>query len=197
MPKKLTTKLKRKIFPVVKKRDGDICFFCVMPFVQGVLKWSRTYHHLNKNTEDQRIENLVFAHEECNRRVEHDTDWQIRSKEKLQENLKYHQYVDEVTAHNDDDKDTNVEIDTNELYLRFAKERMIERLKPRGVRPPQYESLSFKDTCNSIAFKVSEEVGHGSPIGASRAIEMLCSDEADFEKYKEQGGKWRIRLREK
>ncbi len=197
MPKRLTTKLKRKIFPVVKKRDGDICFFCVMSFVEGAEKWSRTYHHLNKNTEDQRPENLVFAHAECNRMVETNTDWQILSKEKLEENLKYHQYAQEVTAHNDEDKDTNVEIDTNELYYTLSKQRLIDRLKPKGSRPAQYESISFKETCNSIAYLVAEEVGHGSPVGAGRALEILCSDEADFDKYKEQGGKWRIRLSKK
>ncbi len=197
MPKKLTPKLKRKIFPVIKKRDGDICFFCVMPFVEGVVKLSRTYHHLNKNTEDQRPENIVFAHEECNREVEHDPDWQIRSKQKLEENLKYHQYAEEVTAHNDEDKETNVEIDTNELYLTLGKKRLVDRLKPIGTRPAQYESISFKETCNSIAFLVFEEVGHGSPIGAGRALEILCSVDSDFDKYKEQGGKWRIRLSKK
>jgi len=197
MPKKLTIKLKRKIFPVIKNRDGDICFFCVLPFVQGVEKWRRTYHHLNKNTEDQRPENLVFAHAECNRKVENDTDWQICSKQKLEDNLKYHQYAEEVTAHNDEDKDTNVEIDTNELYLTLGKKRLVERLKPIGTRQSQYESISFRDTCNSIAYLVFEEVGHGSPIGAGRALDILCSDDSDFDKYKELGGKWRIRLSKK
>jgi len=92
MNKKLTQKLKRVYFPIIKKRDGDICFFCLLMFVIEVTKWNRTYHHLNKNTEDNRPENLVFAHEECNRLCEDKPDWQILSKEKLLDNEKYHHY---------------------------------------------------------------------------------------------------------
>lgn len=197
MSKKLTQKLKRVFFPIIKKRDGDICFFCLLMFVDEISKWNRTYHHLNKNTEDNRPENLVFAHEECNRFCEEKPDWQILSKEKLLHNEKYHQYAEEVTAHNDEDKETNVEIDTNELYLKFAKEILTDKLVGKGGNPSVEESLNFKDTANDIAYKVKEEVGHGSSITAGRALDLECASIADFEKYKEQGGKWRIKKRKK
>jgi hypothetical protein len=196
MPKKLTPKLKRMYFDVIKKRDGDVCFFDKMPFVQEVLKWKRTWHHLNKNTEDNRPENLVFAHEECNRQCENKPDWQILSKEKLLDNEKYHQYAEEVTAHNDEDKDTNVEIDSNELYLKIGKSELVERLISIGGKPAPHESISYKDLCVDLAYMVNEEVGHGSPITAGRAIDTLCSSKGDFEKYKEKGGKWRIRKKQ-
>ncbi len=200
MVKRLNPKYKRKVFPIIEKRDGDICFFCVMMFVPQVAKWNRTYHHLNKNTEDNRPENLVFAHEECNRLCEDKSDWQIRSTKKLLENEKYHQYVEsdeEIKAHNDEDKDTNVEIDTNELYLKLSLNELNERLVGTVEKPPAHESINFKNLCMDISYLVNEEVAHGSPITASRAIETLCSSKGDFEKFKEKGGKWRIKKRKK
>lgn len=197
MVKKLTQKLKRIFFPIIKKRDGDICFFCLMMFVAEVAKWNRTYHHLNKNTEDNRPENLVFAHDECNILCETKTDWQIRSKEKLLDNEKYHLYAEEVVAHNDEDKDTNVEIDTNELYNKFAHSELVEKLVPKAGRPAPHESISFRDTANDIAFMVKEVVGHGSRITSERALDLECSSKGDFDKYKEQGGKWRIRRKQR
>lgn len=168
-----------------------------MMFVEEVPKWNRTYHHLNKNTEDNRPENLVFAHEECNRLCEKNYDWQLLSKEKLAQNLKYHQYAEEVTAHNDEDKETNVEIDTNEMYHKLAVEEMTDKLKSKAGRPAVELSINYKDLANDISYLVREIVGHGSSISAGRAIDTETSSKSDFEKYKEQGGKWRIRLRKK
>jgi len=171
-----------------------------MMFVEEVTKWNRTYHHLNKNTEDNRPANLVFAHEECNTLCENNYDWQLLSKQKLIDNEKYHEYAEdpEVTAHNDEDKETNVEIDTNELYLKFTKEILTDKLKEGKAGKPAVEiSLNFRDTANDVAYKVKEIVAHGSSITASRAIDLECASVSDFEKYKEQGGKWRIRKRKK
>ncbi len=196
MVKTLSPKSKRKLDPIITKRDGNVCFFDAMPFVQQVTKWSKTYHHLNKNTEDNRPENIVFAHEECNRFCDNDPDWQIRSIEKLKENELYHQYAEEVVAHNDDDKETNVEVDTNELYNKFAHSELTEKLVGKGGKPAHHQSVSFKDIALDLAYMVKEEVGHGSPISAGRALDTECSSKGDFDKYKEQGGKWRIRKKQ-
>jgi len=194
--KTLSPKYKRKLDPIITKRDGNVCFFDAMPFVPEVTKWSKTFHHLNKNTEDNRPENMVYAHEECNRFCDNDPDWQIRSIEKLKENELYHQYAEEVVAHNDEDKETNVEIDTNELYNKFARSELTEKLIGKGGKPAPHESISFRDTANDIAFMVNEVTGHGSRITAERALDLECSSKGDFDKYKEQGGKWRIRKKQ-
>lgn len=196
MVKTLSPKSKRKLDPIITKRDGNVCFFDEMPFVQQVTKWSKTYHHLNKNTEDNRPENIVYAHEECNRFCDNDPDWQILSMDKLKENELYHQYAEEVVAHNDDDKETNVEVDTNELYNKFAHSELTEKLVGKGGKPAHDKSVSFKDIALDLSYMVKEEVGHGSPISAGRALDTECSSKGDFDKYKEQGGKWRIRKKQ-
>lgn len=196
MVKALSPKTKRKLDPIITKRDGNVCFFDKMPFVPEVTKWSKTYHHLNKNTEDNRPENLVFAHEECNRFCDVNTDWQILSANKLHENELYYQYAEEVVAHNDDDKDTNVEVDTNELYNKYAHSELTEKLIGKGGKKAMHESVSFKDIAHDLAYMVKQEVGHGSPISAGRALDTECSSKGEFEKYKEQGGKWRIRKKQ-
>jgi len=197
MPKRITPKYKRVVDPLITKRDGNVCFFDKMPFVQEVLKWSKTYHHLNKNTEDNHPVNLVFAHEECNRLCETNPEYQVMSRQKLKENEKYHLVLElEVVAHNDEDKETNVEIDTNELYNKFAKSELVEKLTSKGDKPAPHQSISFKDTQHDIAYMVKEIVGHGSPITAGRALDTECSSKGEFDKYKEQGGKWRIRKKQ-
>lgn len=200
MPKRITPKYKRRVTePLITKRDGNVCFFCKMPFVLEVLKWSKTYHHLNKNTEDNHPVNLVFAHEECNRFCDSIPEYQTMSAEKLKENMKYHQDIEleEIKAHNDEDKVTNVEIDTNELYHRLAVQEMTDKLKSSRGRLPVEDSINYRDLTNDIAYLVREEVGHGSNVSAGRAIDAETSSKSDFEKYKEYGGKWRIKLRKK
>ena len=86
--KQLTMNNKVKYISVIKKRDGDICFYCLRLFVPEVQRWTREFDHLNNDETDNRVENLVFAHRECNNKKKNYIDWQLLAQTKLQENEK-------------------------------------------------------------------------------------------------------------
>jgi hypothetical protein len=57
-------------------------------FVPEVEKWKREFEHLNNDDTDHRVENLVFAHRECNNKKKKDIDWQLLAQKKLKDNEK-------------------------------------------------------------------------------------------------------------
>jgi len=81
----LTHRIKRKYFPIIVKRDGYLCFYCSDEFAET---HPPEYDHLNNDSKDSRVENLVLCHHECNIRKKTSAEWQIKAMEKLKQNEK-------------------------------------------------------------------------------------------------------------
>lgn len=188
MTKQLTAAQKVLYLPIIIPRDGNICFYCVMPFIPEVPKWDRVFDHLNCDPTDNRVENLVLAHEECNQNKKFNLDWQILAERKLEKNVNSAY----LGARGGEKKeiiqiDTNMEIDTNIEFSRITKEYLNERLLPNGGRPPAEICLDYKESLNTITHRCHKLTGHASQNTIRRIIDMFCCIEGKFEKIKTDG----------
>jgi len=66
-------------------RDGNHCFYCEKEFEET---HPAEFDHLNDDPGDNRPDNLVLVHHECNNRKKFNPDYQIQAKEKLLQNEK-------------------------------------------------------------------------------------------------------------
>ncbi len=190
--------MKNQKFGRIIHRDGDKCFFCPIPFVNRIKAkltnqedYIREWDHLNNDETDNREENLVHAHRKCNRNKKFNAEMQVKATEKLKENERL---AEIPQAHSKTDKETTAETDTNAVFINIAKSYLEEMLLSHSGRPSIEDNLNLKETADILAGKGIKKCGHGSPITFRRIIDVMCSGEFSFEKYKEDGV-WYIRLR--
>jgi len=185
--KQLTAAQKAKYLAIIIKRDGNVCFYCKMEFVP-VPKWSREFDHLNCKRDDNRVENFVLAHQECNENKKYDSDMQILALKKLEENensvsLGEREGEKKSNIHTE----TNMEIDTNVEFSRITEEFLTDCLKSRNGKPPVETELDFKQAVDTVTYRCFKENTHASQNTLRRIIDMFCCLEADFEKVKKNG----------
>ncbi len=181
--KQLTATQKAKYLTIIIRRDGNVCLYCKMLFVPQVPKWSREFDHLNCNREDNRIENLVIAHQECNQKKKYDSDMQILALEKLRQNENSGS-LGEGEKKSVIHTETNMEIDTNVEFSRITEEFLTDHLKSRNGKPPVETELDFKEALDTVTYRCYKENTHASQNTLRRIIDMFCCPEADFEKVK-------------
>ncbi|MBT4328100.1 MAG: hypothetical protein HOD60_14540 [Candidatus Nitrosopelagicus sp.] len=189
--KQLTTNKRVKALPIIIKRDGNVCFYCLMGFEPKVERWKREFDHLNNDNSDHRIENLVLAHKECNNKKKWDSDWQIKAHAKLDDNTKNgYVGVREKNPH----IETSEEIDSNREFSKITSEYLIENLLPHKGNLPIEEKIDFKMCLDTITLRCHKLYGHASQNTIRRILDMFCCSEGDFEKIK-QNGRWMIQGR--
>lgn len=190
---------KQKItnFPLVIKRDGNKCFYCEKPFITNKIiltldsKQRRIWEHLNNNDSDNRLENLVHAHQGCNLEKRNNPDMQIKAFEKLKKNEQDAEFTE---SHLDSLKETTAEMDSNAEGLKMTLNYFREQLEPRGNNPPYESELRVKDVCDLLAGRMFKMIGHGSQESIRRHIDILTTSDWEFQKYKDEG-RWYISLR--
>lgn len=182
---KLTSNMKAKLYPSLVHRDGDVCFYDEMPFRQDMEGLQRTFDHLNNDEFDNRIENLVLCHYDCNQKKKTDFDMQMKAVDKLRDNVSSaslggrenltttYESVDELT-----------EGEVNRIINKLTTTYLQERL-------PDKDSdtfLSFSDTLNSITYLVQQDTkGRGSQVAVRRAIDVRCCSIGEFQISREDG----------
>ncbi len=186
--KQLTATQKAKYLQIIIKRDGNVCFYCKMSFVQQVPKWYREFDHLNCKREDNRTENLVIAHQECNQKKKFDSDMQILALAKLKQN----ENSGSLGEREGEKKlailtETNMEIDSNIEFARITEEFLTDHLQSRNGRPPVDTELDFKITMDTITHLCRKETGHGSQNTIRRILDEYCCPIEIFEKIKKKG----------
>jgi len=172
-------------------RDGNICFYCKMPFVRQVLKWTREFDHLNNNPLDNNIENLVLCHRECNNKKKNNIEWQTLAMEKLDENTRS---GDVGVREKIPQVETNTEIDSNMEFNKITYEYLAERLLPQRGKQAVESEIDFKETLDTITFRCYRRHKHSSQNTIRRILDMLCCSEGNFEKVK-NNGRWIIQTR--
>jgi len=194
--KQLTQNQKVKWTTLIIKRDyADVqeptCFFCNQIFLEGDPRWKKEWEHLNNNPEDNRPENLVWAHHFCNQKKKTDYDWQILADEKLQENIRWAESESESLGEGEEltDKETqpNEQIDANKEASRITEQYLIERLLSNGNHPPVETRLDYNDARDSITYLCYKKFGHGSQNTIDRILKMLTSKVSPFDRRKENG----------
>lgn len=190
----LSSQKKAKAIVFLIKKYGHICWYCETPFVEQLTNLHRTIDHLNNNELDNRLENLVLAHFECNQKKKENPDWQIRANDQLKMNVKDPDFLKiEGDGVSEREKNTNThddemtDGDINRIINRTVEQFLVERLpedKPDKV-------LTFIDTMNSITFLVQKETNkRGSQPAVRRALEVRCCSISEFEIFKESGKRY-------
>ncbi len=193
----LTHHLKVTYYPLVIQRDGDKCFYCEKGFTRRsiVLKLNpsqkRVWDHLNNKPSDNRLENLVHAHAECNIKKKNNSDWQIKAYEKMRKN----ELDAELTeSHANTLKETTAEMDSNSEGMKMVLSYLREQLIPRGTKPPYETKIKVKDICDLLAGRMFKMLGHGSQESIRRHIDILTTSDWEFDRFKQEG-RWYVTLR--
>ena len=194
---RISHKQKIHSFPLIIKRDGNICIYCEKGFTKNRIvltlnpSQKRVWEHLNNDEYDNRLENLAFAHEGCNYKKKTDPDMQIKAMEKLKKN---EQDAELTESHLDTLKETTAEMDSNAEGLKMTLNYLREQLEPRGNNPPYESELRVKEVCDLLAGRMFKMIGHGSQESIRRHIDILTTSDWEFQKYKDEG-RWYISLR--
>jgi hypothetical protein len=198
MLKQLNQNMKAKFTPIVLERDylnGETpyCFYCKGGFVTYNKYWIKVWDHLNNNSEDSRVENLVWAHSYCNAMKKTDADFQIMAREKLKQNVSWAQVEGtgerERGSHTDTEELTDAEV--GKTTDRITKIFLDERLKGQNKK----EFLPRKDTRDCITLLIKKETnGRGSQQAVDRAIDNYCCSIGEYISPREDG-KRIIRIR--
>jgi hypothetical protein len=185
MRTKLTSNMKAKLYPGLVHRDGDVCFYDEMPFTQEIEGLQRTFDHLNNDEFDNRIENLVLCHSDCNQKKKNDYDMQLKAIEKLRINVSSGSLGGRenlTTTYESSDELTEGEVNRiiNKLTTTYLQERLPDK--------DQDTFLSFSDTLNSITYLVQQDTkGRGSQVAVRRAIDVRCCSIGEFMIQREDG----------
>ncbi|MGY5148621.1 MAG: hypothetical protein ACW9W3_00990 [Candidatus Nitrosopumilus sp. bin_68KS] len=192
----LTATQKDYKIPIIQKRDGDICFYCLMPFVNDVPSLRRTIDHANNNPVDNRTENLLLCHLECNEKKKRNSDWQIKANEKLMQNeidaeslcergrKKYAETGKDI----DELKEGDINLIVNKLTLMELESKLP---KTNG-----YSVFPYNKMLKNIHYLLIKQTGgRGSEQAVRRALDAQCSDYAQWKSEKLGKGNRIIRRR--
>lgn len=183
--RRLTSNMKAKFYPILVQRDGDVCFYCAMPFVQEVESLKRTFDHLNNDWDDNRIENLVLCHFECNNKKRNDLEMQMIALDKLKKNLDSVPYSETLREReNNQATDELTEGELNRIINKITDTYLKEKLPDSD----QDTFLPFTDTMNSITYLVQQDTkGRGGQVAVRRAIDVRCCSIGEFQILREDG----------
>lgn len=198
--KQLTLNQKAKWTPIIIDRDfpngqTHLCFYCCQEFIENDPQYCKEWEHLNNDEQDNRPENLVWAHARCNELKKKNADWQILAHDKLKKNVRFHSESlggreggGSSTAHTQ--IQPNEQIDANADAAIEAEKFLTERLLPFLGKLPLEERIDFSDAADTIAFRCYKKHGHGSQNTITRILKMLTCGDAPFEKVKQDGRTW-------
>ena len=199
--KKLSTYLKKLYNPIIEQRDGPNCFYCGNPFQHRLLDIitlsedtnKRVFDHLNDDEEDNRVENLVHAHDLCNQRKIHHQDWIRKAKQKLRDNERSSIIP---VSHANTDKETATETDTNAIFCEIVLKDLANYLLPKANGEALRNEIPLKEFLDLVSGKGHKICGHASQNTMRRIVDMFCTTEFPYIKEKNRDTKKTIiRLR--
>lgn len=195
---RLGTKQKRMWNPRLDAFYGRVCFYCETPFldeqhmIQGMTNpLLKEYDHANDKEYDNRIENILPCHKMCNSKKRYNQPMKDKALDQLRFNESHGipevAQIQELSVdekENENGKDHNDEIYSNIEFMKITEEYLESNLQGDSIKIP------LKSTIDSVAMLCFKKVGHGSPTSIRRAIDMLCSDEGNYYKYRDGGKQW-------
>jgi len=176
-------------------RDGNICFYCKMPFEKNIV-WHRSISrdHLNDNPNDNRLENKVLCHQDCNLIKNNFIDYKIMALEKLRMNEMA--ISPEVSNMMDKAKvDKTSQIDINQIVNKQTDFFLLTNI-PETPIPDKPNWLDFNDSADSLTELSQNKFGVGSQDAYKRCLNARCSSAGEFRKV-EIDGRFRIYRRGK
>jgi len=175
MNKSLTESLKRKYLPIVIHRDGGLnCLYC-----KEALTGDYVWDHLNSQRTDNRVDNLVTAHQSCNIKKITYGDYQLAAQDKLEQNeeagLKY--LEDEGATENN-----SSEIEINKALYSFTNQYLSERIAADT-------NISFDDTLTELTYLAQERFGHGSEPTFRKYLKSLTCKVSQLQVVRDEKNK--------
>jgi hypothetical protein len=171
-------------------RDGWLCFYCKMPFEKDII-WHKSVarDHLNDNPNDNRLENKVLCHQDCNLIKKNFIDWKILALEKLRMNeMTISPEVSSMMGKAKVDKSS--QIDINQIVNKQT-DLYLQNYLPENPRPEMPNWLDFNDTTDSLTELCQDKFGVGSQDAFKRCLSARCSTAGKFRKV-EIDGRFRI-----
>lgn len=197
----LTATKKDKAYKVIRKRDGDGCFYCKIEgkdprFIPELPGHEHNFDHLNDNPEDQRVENLVLAHAMCNQAKKDNYDWKIKALEKLEQNVRWHSASQGESEgernkpkHTSELKEPDVNLIINKLVVAELQTKIPKESK---------NEISYTKTLRGLHFLTIQQTGgRGSEQAVRRSLDAYCSEYSEWEDYTDGTGTRMIRRRNK
>lgn len=179
--KYITINQKAKWTPIMIERDfpndqEHICLYCEQRFIEHDSKYCKEWDHLNNNAQDNRVENMAWAHAICNERKKFNPDYQIIASEKLKKNVKWHSDLlregdgaRNFSAH----KETSDEADVSAVLIKHATQFLAQELTSQNGKPPQRNEIPLKEAVECVDYLVKKEIGRGSHAAVQRHLETL------------------------
>ena len=198
--RKLSTFLKRQYAPLIEQRDGNNCFYCQNPFQHKLLDIitlsedtnEKVFDHLNDDEEDNRPENLVYAHKLCNQRKKTHNDWIIKAKQKLRDNERS---ANIPISHANTFKETEKETDKNAIFCDIVVKELAKYLLADKDSKIKKEELGRKEFLDLVTAKGYKVCGHASQNTMARILDMFTTTEFPYIQEKNDSKKTMIRLR--
>ncbi len=173
---------------------GDVCFYCESEFlvcqhvIQGMVNpYAEEYDHFNDLEWDNRIENVCRSHKVCNQRKKHNPLLKKKALEQLKKNERTGVIGFEPLDPTPDDeaiREYNEEMYANTEFAKLTTEYLVKHLPTNSSRLP------YKSSVDSITMICFDAIGHCSQNTIRRILDMLCSDEGNYYKYREGGKQW-------
>ncbi len=159
MIKTLTQPLKQKYLSIVITRDGGLnCLYC-----KDALTGDYVWDHLNNNRQDNRVDNLVTAHQSCNIKKITYGDYQLMAQDKLEQNEEAGlKYLEDGTAH----ENNSSEIEINKALYSFTEQYLSEQIAT-------HVNISFDDTLSELVYLSQERFGHGAESTMRKYLKSL------------------------
>jgi hypothetical protein len=188
--------------PYLIKRDGYVCFYCKRLFDEETIqeKGIETFDHLNCKQEDRK-ENLVFAHLKCNNEKKGNYDWQLLALDKLGENEALNDPDPESLSRSRRGRNKSADAGTEDEDLTESQMNLMINKTTRSFldeKLPENSTnvISYSKTLKSITYLViAQTKGRGSETAVRRSLDAFTSEFAPWEVYKEGKGNRVIRRR--
>ena len=154
-----------EFFQIIVERDGYRCFYCKEEFSENR---PAEYDHLNNNPDDNRVENIVLNHHECNNKKKFNTDWQIRAQEKLAQNERTVLACERNLADTGSTKEQTSQQEVNKINFKITEQFIQEHTLIE-------ENLILRDATNGIVSICRDNNGTGSQAAVYRYIDTLTN----------------------
>lgn len=177
MTKHLTIKQKREWLPIlIEWYGGFCCFYCKRELDHK----SIVFEHLNDNSNDNRIENVVPSCQSCNNTKPDNAEMQVVAKDQLSINEKSNfmrERKNEI-----EEKEIPTEIEINQANFEIVEQFISEQISADGF-------IEFTDTLNSCTYLCKKKTNFGSQQSIRNYINTLTSSVAPFQIIKNENKK--------
>ena len=169
-----------KYLPLILIRDGHDCLYC-----KRRIDGDFVYEHLDDEPSNNRIENIIIAHKNCNKEKEHNKEYKKMAIEKLEANMEANSHPGTKKQLQIYDKKLPT---TASIEMRIAEtNRMITR-RYITEQLAVHDSIKYDDALRNCIYLCNEKNGTGSRQSIGNYIWVLTSAIGPFMVVKDGNG---------